>query len=114
MDEIERLTWELLEAIRASEIYTDFRIQEDRLSADPEVFKRVTNFRADNFRFQQDISGEELFSLVEKLDFESSELRKKPEVNAYLEAELALCRLLQKVCRTLTEGIEITIPEKQG
>ena len=38
-------------------------------------------------------------------------LRKIPEVNAYLDAELALCKLLQKIGRTVTEGIDMMIPE---
>lgn len=110
MDEIEKLTGMLLEAVRASTIYTEFRKQEDILLKDPELFDRVSSFRADNFRFQQGIPDDELYGLVEKLDSESRELRKIPEVNAYLEAELALCRMIQEVCRTLTEGIEICLP----
>ena len=41
---------------------------------------------------------------------ESEELRRFPEVNAYLDAELALCRMMQKICRTLTDGIDMNIP----
>ena len=38
-------------------------------------------------------------------------LEKNPEVNAYLDAELALCRMMQQICKTLTDGIEIKVPE---
>lgn len=37
------------------------------------------------------------------------ELRRDPLVNAFLDAELALCKLMQKICRTLTEGINLDI-----
>ena len=40
-----------------------------------------------------------------------SRTSKNPEVNAYLDAELALCRMMQQICKTLTDGIEIKVPE---
>ena len=51
-----------------------------------------------------------MFHLAEVLSRESEELRRIPQVNAYLDAELALCRMMQRICRTLTEGIEMDIP----
>ena len=47
---------------------------------------------------------------MDELVKESEELRKIPEVNAYLDAELALCRLIQKITRELTWGIGLDIP----
>ena len=54
---------------------------------------------------------DELFRGTEQLNRESRELRRDPLVNAFLDAELALCKLMQKICRTLTEGIDLDIPE---
>lgn len=51
-----------------------------------------------------------MFHLAEVLSRESEELRRIPQVNAYLDAELDLCRMLQRICRTLTEDIEMDIP----
>ena len=51
-----------------------------------------------------------MFQLADKLSRESVELRRNPQVNAYLDAELALCRMMQRICRMLTEGIEMDIP----
>ena len=41
---------------------------------------------------------------------ESAELRRHPEVNAYLDAELALCKMMQRICIKLGEGIDIDVP----
>ena len=47
---------------------------------------------------------------VEQMGKESAELRRHPEVNAYLDAELALCKMMQKICVKLAEGIDMDIP----
>ena len=38
------------------------------------------------------------------------ELRSNPQVNAYLDAELALCRMMQKISMELTDGIDLDAP----
>lgn len=65
---------------------------------------------SDNFRLQNEERGN-LLQDAEQLARESAELRRNPEVNAYLDAELALCRMMQQICKTLTDGIEIKVPE---
>mgnify|MGYP002241893538 CR=1 FL=1 len=76
----------------------------------PELVSRVQHFRSDNFRLQNEERGN-LLQDAEQLARESAELRRNPEVNAYLDAELALCRMMQQICKTLTDGIEIKVPE---
>ncbi|MBQ8304884.1 MAG: YlbF family regulator [Blautia sp.] len=107
LDEIERSTWELLQEIRESAVYRTYRQEEERLAADPALRERVKQFRGANFHLHQGGSDVDMQRVYE----ESASLQKIPQVNAYLEAELALCRLVQKVCRTLTEGIDFDAPE---
>lgn len=111
MDEISKNIEELLLSIKRSEIYEEYKRQEEKLYHFPELAERVNQFRADNFRLQEEANSEDLFQIAEQVTNESAQLRKIPEVNAYLDAELALCKLLQKVCRRLTEGIDIHVPE---
>ena len=80
------------------------------LEKNPELVSRVQHFRSDNFRLQNEERGN-LLQDAEQLARESAELRRNPEVNAYLDAELALCRMMQQICKTLTDGIEIKVPE---
>lgn len=44
-------------------------------------------------------------------EYQEFEKYRDPLVNAFLDAELTLCKLMQKICRTLTEGIDLDIPE---
>ena len=111
MDTINEKIEELLGEIRDSDIYYEYKKQEAILEQNPELKERVQIFCSNNYCTQNEARSESLLQVVEKLGAESAELRKIPEVNAFLDAELALCKLMQKVCRKLTEGIEMHIPE---
>ena len=52
-----------------------------------------------------------MFEEMNRLEQESEELRKIPQVNAYLDAELAVCRLMQKIFMDLSNGIQMHIPD---
>lgn len=111
MDIIERNVQILISVIRQSSVYKEYKKQEEILSKQPELKERVNRFRAGNYRTQHEPQKEFLFEKMDELVKESEELRKIPEVNAYLDAELALCRLLQKTTRELTCGIGLDIPD---
>ena len=111
MNEIKDCIDALLAAIQNSEEYQEFVKYKEELEQDPGLMERVNAFRANNFRLQNEANRDELFRVTEQLNRESRELRKIPQVNAFLDAELALCKLMQKICKTLTEGIDLDIPE---
>ena len=110
MDRIDRMTEELLQAVLCSDIYQEYLEQEEKLQADPALHERVDRFRAENFRMQQE-NPSDLFAASEAVSERSAELRKIPEVNAYLEAELAVNRLMQRICGTLAAGIGLNVPD---
>ena len=110
MDAIEKNIHTLLVSIKRSAIYQEYKKQEKILNENPELAERVSQFPAGNFRLQNEGGRDNLFSMAEQLSRESAELRRIPQVNAYLDAELALCRLMQHVCRSLTAGIDMNIP----
>lgn len=110
METVNRNIHALLNSIQKCQVYKDFKKQEAILNKNPELAQRVQHFRAENFKFQNEGDPENILAKAEQLARESEELRSFPEVNAYLDAELALCRMMQKICRTLTDGIEMNIP----
>ena len=100
----------LLEAFKESPEYVEFQKQNEILKQKPELKKRVDAFSGDNYRVQNECGSDNLFDVVEQMGKESAELRRHPEVNAYLDAELALCKMMQKICVKLAEGIDMDIP----
>ena len=111
MDAVNRNIHLLLNSIQKSDVYRTYKKQEAILEKNPELASRVQHFRSDNFRLQNDRIEKARLQDAEQLARESAELRRNPEVNAYLDAELALCRMMQQICKTLTDGIEIKVPE---
>lgn len=111
MDELNNLVEELLAVVREGEVYQIYRREEEKMKQNPELLKRVDEFRANNFYLQQEADGDSLFEVTERLQQESLELRRDPQVNAYLDAELALCKLLQQVCKKVIDGVEIRLPQ---
>lgn len=111
MDEIDKSVERLLQSVRGSDIYREYKKQEEKLCLNPELMERVNQFRTNNYHLQREAESQGLFRATDKLIKESSQLRKIPEVNAYLDAELALCKLLQRIGRVVTEEIDMLIPE---
>ena len=105
MNRVETLTQELLSEILSNEIYQEYLRQRDT-----ELFERVEKCRLMNYQMQMD-QGLDHFTLEDKVNQEMSEMRNNPEVNSYLHAELALCRELQQIMRTLIDGIDFTAPD---
>lgn len=111
MDTIDENISRLLDSIKRSEAYQEYRKQEENLSRNPELRDRVYAFRGKNYQLQNECDKNSLFDTVDQISRESAELRSKPEVNAYLDAELALCKMMQKICIKLTEGIDMYTPD---
>ena len=110
MDEISIDIEKLLDAVHRSDEYQEYQKQAAELDKEPELKARGMRFRGDNFRLQNQADKDKLFQVAEQLNRESASLRQNLKVNAYLDAELALCRLMQRICRTLVVGIDIQIP----
>ena len=111
MEEVLQSVDALLEAIRGSEIYQEYLHQEELLAADPQLRERVRAFRARNFRLQNEASDSELFAVVDGIYHESRELRKNSQVNAYLDAELAYCKMMQRITRYLCDNLDFDCPD---
>lgn len=111
MDSIEKNVKILLASIMKSEAYQEYKKQEEKLKQDPGLLEKVDRFRISNFRVQNQSDPEHMFEEMNRLEQESKELRKIPQVNAYLDAELAVCRLMQKIFMDLSNGIQMHIPD---
>ena len=121
MEEINERIHDLLEAIYRTDIYQDYQVQEKLLRETPELYEKLKKFRGDNFRIQNqsglwdsihpEIPRNELTEEAGAIYQESRTLRSYEVCNAYLDAELALCKLLQKIACQLCDGIEMDVPQ---
>lgn len=112
MDEITKYMELLIRAIKKSNEYHLYKQAEENLAMDPQLRKRVDEFNLTNFRIHTQLEdSQQLFQEIHALDAESKALRKIPQVNAYLQAELDLCKLLQYVSLEIHGQMDIHVPE---
>ena len=102
MNKIQECVEKLLEVIREDSAYQRYLACEEMLKSNPELKKQIDEFRVAVFHMNND-DTDEVENRYEKL-------RKVPEVNAYLEAELDVCRMLQQVLEQFRNGIDLNIP----
>ena len=86
----------LTDAMRNTIDYQSYLKLEAELDKDKDLKKRVDEFRIRNFSLQKE-ENVDLFDAVDDIDREFVELRKNPVVEEYLEAELSVCKMVQRV-----------------
>ena len=111
MNSIRTATNILVDAIKDSPEYKVYLECEQKLGERPELKARVDEYRAETFRLHNQAEGVDLFEAVDHFEKENIELRKDPVVNRYLEAELSVCRLMQRIQDSIFETVQIHIPE---
>ena len=89
----------LAQAIKASQEF----IQYDALK------KQVDAFRLRNYHLQE--ADVDLYEAVDEVDREFRELQKIPVVAEYLDAELSVCKMIQKVLTIISDEVQIAEPE---
>ncbi len=105
MKQIEECKNQLLLAIRESSACKEFERYREALSADPGKLAAVNAFREKVYRYQLDpeaFGGDEA---ARELFEERLRIRTDAEIAGFLNTELELCRLLQRLC---TEILNVT------
>ena len=102
MSRVEELTKELTEAITDSCEYKRFKEFES------EVMKRP-DFRRENFRMQYSEDTGDVLSATQELEGQFADIRKQPEVEGYLAAEMELCRMVQEICMSIVEAVDFNM-----
>lgn len=95
----------LINTIKSTSIYTEFQSALEDLQKYPELKALADEFRTQNYLTYHSLKGHVSFADVEDLEEKRIELAKYPQIDRYLDAELALCRVLQEVESRLTAGM---------
>lgn len=94
MSDLAKSVEQLVEAIKTSEEYADYLQARDTLSKDPEKYQRTNSFRSQCYQFQ---TSSETLTGIQDITEMYNELVKDSEIEHFLLAELALCRMIQKI-----------------
>lgn len=108
---IDTCTDMLISAIKNGSVYKQYCQALDAVNKIPGLKERVDELRCLNYRIQNDNEAINLYETIDDLDERMEELCKISEVNQFLEAELELCRLLQKISTAIHQGINLDVPD---
>ena len=95
----------LVDTIKSTSIYTEFQSALEDLRRYPELKALADEFRTQKFLAYHSLKGQGSFADFEDFEEKRVELAAYPQIERYLKAEVALCRVLQEVESRLTAGM---------
>ena len=95
----------LINTIKGTSIYTEYQSALEDLQRYPELKARADAFRAENYLAYHALKEPISFADFDSLEDKRTELIKYPQIDRYLQAEVALCRVLQEVQNRLVAAI---------
>ena len=98
MTEVDNELFVLIEAVRHSETYKQYGRKLIALKSDPEL--------KENYRLQTSPDDGTLEERIEAFAQANLELTEEPRAREFLDAELALCRMLQEIVDRVVSGID--------
>jgi cell fate (sporulation/competence/biofilm development) regulator YlbF (YheA/YmcA/DUF963 family) len=105
---IDEKTFDLLEVVKESPEYQKYQEMKTRLKQEPELEKAVNELRRQTFEIQK-MKHIDLYDEMDKLEEEKSRLFDTPIVEEYLAAELAFCRIIQRINWKLLEELDFEV-----
>ena len=88
---------DLIADIKKSDIYMEYEAALQVLKLNPELQEKADAFRKDHFAAIEAIKAPVSFAHIESIEAKYEEISAYPEIARFLKAELALCRLLQRI-----------------
>ncbi len=99
-------TSELIEDIKQSDIYVEYKVALSELEKDPVLLEKADAFRKAQYEEVALHSKPLGFADASYLEEAYENISVYPEIDRFLKAELALCRLLQRIQDSIVEAID--------
>ena len=103
-------TDQLIESIMTSTDYMDYRRSHKALGQFPGVIDQIMELRKQTIELYHTEEEEDILAGTEELGRQYEELQRIPEVNAFLEAEEELVRVLKEVSGKIINSVELQVP----
>ncbi len=109
MEEVKAQVAQLVEAIKNSEPYKRYSEVSMEVRKSPKLWQELTEYRRNIFEMQMELEGDALFDTYDHYEKDNEQFRRDPLVNNYLNAELDLCRMIQKIDAIILDAIDIEL-----
>lgn len=95
-----------VDSIKATETYKRYCEKLQMIKQYPQQYAIVNEFRQRNFELQNSAQTDDLFEKIDAFEKEYEKYREDPLIEDFLQAELALCRMMQEVDIMITEKLD--------
>lgn len=107
MEQIKEALDAFMAEVKDTPEYRNYVMQRDKIKAQPQLKAQIDEYRKRNFELQNsDDSDGKLFEKLEQLEKEYAVVCENPLVGDFLEAELALCRMVQQINLQVVNALE--------
>ena len=106
MDGFDKLTENYIKELKKTQTYKTYRDKLTALKKDEEMWEKVSDYRKKRQELQQNTSSEELYDKADWFERDHAYIYENKQAREFLEAEVALCKLVQDICFRLTSSIE--------
>lgn len=104
MEKLENAVVDLIGAIKDTEEYRKYVEQKEGLKQFPEFKTQIDEYRRRNFAMQMENSP--AFEKIEQFEREYEGFREDRRVSDFLAAELAFCRMMQKMELRIIDSLD--------
>lgn len=105
MTDLSLATRNVIRVLCDTEEYKNYREKLDTLRKYPELLERANELRKKNFLIQKE-AGEEILDMMDALTNEYEDVINNELVSDFMEAEVALAKLLQDFTSSVIEGLD--------
>ncbi len=106
MLELELATALFRDALHETKVYQEYLKAKEEVKKDKERWETLQQYRKKRYEMQQLADGDELYERVEAFEREEQQYRTNPTVAAFLDAELALCRMMQEIFLSMVDSLD--------
>lgn len=106
MESFDKLTEVYIEDLKKTPTYKTYKDKLKALKKDDEMWEKVKEYRNKRFELQKNTSPEELYDKADWFERDHAYIYENKQAREFLEAEVALCKLVQDICFRLTSSIE--------
>ena len=110
MRESDVLVSEFTERIKNTETYREYQERCRELQPYPELRRQINRYREDNYNLQN--SEGDIFSDIDEYERKYADFRANPLVENYLQAELKMVRMLQRIYGKIAEMTNLELDEE--
>ena len=109
---VDACTDKLVKSILESRAYRRFIRAQENLDKRPDLKEQINQYRTDIFKLYEEGADEDLIDTSDILEKKFQSMQKIPEVNAYMDAETEIIRMVREIYQRLITETGVEEPEE--